>query len=167
MLTGYYAGSGNFSASIPDSELMLISNDGTSSITVVAAELAQSVNAGDTLLISGDFRSLTIVASVAWRVWTSKSADSLLTLVKNAITATAASAVSYDPAVSGLTAEDVKAAIDELMELVAAKFALPADTVAGDILIRGAEGWVRLPKGTDGDVLTLVAGLPAWVAPTP
>lgn len=33
---------------------------------------------------------------------------------------------------------------------------------AGDILYRGASAWARLPKGTDGQVLTLASGLPSW-----
>lgn len=33
---------------------------------------------------------------------------------------------------------------------------------AGDILYRGASSWARLPKGTDGQVLTLASGLPSW-----
>jgi hypothetical protein len=35
----------------------------------------------------------------------------------------------------------------------------PAD---GDIIIRSGGAWVSLPKGTNGQVLTLVNGLPAW-----
>jgi hypothetical protein len=38
----------------------------------------------------------------------------------------------------------------------------PAD---GDILVRVGGVWTLLPVGTDGDVLTLVSGVPAWVAP--
>jgi hypothetical protein len=34
--------------------------------------------------------------------------------------------------------------------------------VSGDIIIRGAAGWERLAKGTDGEVLKLVSGLPSW-----
>lgn len=34
----------------------------------------------------------------------------------------------------------------------------------GDILYRGASSWARLPKGTDGQVLTLASGLPSWAA---
>lgn len=34
----------------------------------------------------------------------------------------------------------------------------------GDILYRGASAWARLPKGTDGQVLTLSNGLPSWAA---
>jgi hypothetical protein len=34
---------------------------------------------------------------------------------------------------------------------------------SGDILYRSAS-WTRLPKGTDGQVLTLAAGLPSWAA---
>jgi hypothetical protein len=40
--------------------------------------------------------------------------------------------------------------------------AAPAD---GDILVRVGGVWTLLPVGTDGDVLTLVSGVPAWVAP--
>lgn len=32
----------------------------------------------------------------------------------------------------------------------------------GDILYRGASTWARLPKGTDGQVLQLASGIPAW-----
>lgn len=32
----------------------------------------------------------------------------------------------------------------------------------GDILYRDATGWQRLPAGTDGQVLTLAAGVPTW-----
>jgi phage-related tail fiber protein len=40
-------------------------------------------------------------------------------------------------------------------------------TTSGDTIYGGASGAAtRLPKGTDGQVLTLAAGLPAWVAPT-
>lgn len=35
---------------------------------------------------------------------------------------------------------------------------------AGDILYRGVSAWARLPKGTDGQVLTLASGLPSWAA---
>lgn len=34
---------------------------------------------------------------------------------------------------------------------------------AGDILYRGASSWARLPKGADGQVLSLVSGVPSWV----
>jgi hypothetical protein len=37
-------------------------------------------------------------------------------------------------------------------------------TTSGDILYRGASSTTRLAKGTDGQVLTLVSGLPAWGA---
>jgi hypothetical protein len=36
----------------------------------------------------------------------------------------------------------------------------------GDILYRGASSWQRLPKGTDGQVLTLASSVPSWVAPS-
>lgn len=39
--------------------------------------------------------------------------------------------------------------------------ATPAD---GDIIIRSGGAWIRLPKGDDAQVLTLVTGLPAWAA---
>lgn len=35
----------------------------------------------------------------------------------------------------------------------------------GDILIRSGGGWTRLAAGTDGDVLMMVSGEPAWVTP--
>ena len=34
---------------------------------------------------------------------------------------------------------------------------------AGDILYKTAQGWARLPAGTEGQVLTMVSGIPAWV----
>jgi len=39
-------------------------------------------------------------------------------------------------------------------------------TTAGDIIIGGASGvQTRLAKGTDGQVLTMVSGAPAWATP--
>lgn len=35
-------------------------------------------------------------------------------------------------------------------------------TTAGDIPYRGASDWTRLPIGTNGEVLTVVSGLPSW-----
>jgi hypothetical protein len=35
--------------------------------------------------------------------------------------------------------------------------------VAGDIAYYDGSEWVRLPKGTDGQVLKLDSGLPKWV----
>lgn len=40
-----------------------------------------------------------------------------------------------------------------------------ASQAAGDIMYYNGTDWVRLAKGTDGDVLTLVSGVPAWVTP--
>ncbi len=45
--------------------------------------------------------------------------------------------------------------------------ALSPMTASGDLIYGGASGTgTALPKHTDGDVLTLVSGLPAWQAPT-
>lgn len=35
----------------------------------------------------------------------------------------------------------------------------------GDLAYYNGTAWVRLPKGTDGDILTMVSGVPAWVTP--
>lgn len=40
----------------------------------------------------------------------------------------------------------------------------PADGVQGDILVHNGTAYVRLPKGTDGQVLKMVSGAPAWAA---
>lgn len=42
----------------------------------------------------------------------------------------------------------------------------PASGAAGDILYHNGTSYVRLPKGTNGQILTFVNGLPAWVSPT-
>jgi len=55
------------------------------------------------------------------------------------------------------TALDAKQPLDADLTDIAAI----AD-VSGDIIIRGAAGWERLAKGTDGQVLKLASGLPAW-----
>jgi len=39
------------------------------------------------------------------------------------------------------------------------------DQATGDICYFDGVDWVRLAKGTDGDILTMVDGLPAWVTP--
>lgn len=38
----------------------------------------------------------------------------------------------------------------------------PADGAEGDILYHNGTSYVRLPKGTDGQVLTLAGGVPTW-----
>lgn len=38
------------------------------------------------------------------------------------------------------------------------------DGTEGDILVFTAQGWAKLPKGTDGQVLKMVSGAPAWAA---
>lgn len=35
----------------------------------------------------------------------------------------------------------------------------------GDMLVRVSGAWVRLPAGSEGDVLRIVSGVPTWVAP--
>jgi microcystin-dependent protein len=70
--------------------------------------------------------------------------------------------------------KELRAALIELGVLpkgsyadVAARLAAipnPASPADGDIIIRSGGAWIRLPKGTDGYVLTLVAGLPDWAA---
>jgi hypothetical protein len=40
----------------------------------------------------------------------------------------------------------------------------PADGVQGDILVHNGTAYVRLAKGTDGQVLKMVSGAPAWAA---
>ena len=35
----------------------------------------------------------------------------------------------------------------------------------GDLAYYDGTNWLRLPKGTDGDILTMVSGVPAWVTP--
>lgn len=42
----------------------------------------------------------------------------------------------------------------------------PTSGAVGDILVRGATGWDRLPRDSDGKVLTLVSGSPAWEDPS-
>ncbi len=39
---------------------------------------------------------------------------------------------------------------------------LSATPVAGDLLFFDGTGWKALPKGNDGQILTMVSGLPAW-----
>jgi len=41
----------------------------------------------------------------------------------------------------------------------------PSSGAAGDILYHDGTSYVRLPKGTDGQVLKMVSGLPAWADP--
>lgn len=54
---------------------------------------------------------------------------------------------------------DVQAHDDDLDALAAIA------GVNGDIIIRSGGSWVKLAKATDTEILTLVAGLPAWAAP--
>lgn len=41
----------------------------------------------------------------------------------------------------------------------------PTGQVAGDLFVRDASAIERIPVGSDGDVLTVVTGTPAWAAP--
>lgn len=41
-----------------------------------------------------------------------------------------------------------------------------ADGAAGDVLYHDGTEWLHLPKGADGQVLTLAAGIPSWATPS-
>lgn len=41
----------------------------------------------------------------------------------------------------------------------------PSGQAAGDLLYYNGSAWVRLAKGSDGQVLTLASGTPAWATP--
>lgn len=70
--------------------------------------------------------------------------------------------VSTDARVLGLDS-GAPASMKELTLSEVLDFIGSADE--GDILYRGASGWERLPRGDDGDVLTLASGVPAWAQP--
>lgn len=86
--------------------------------------------------------------------------DSLDTHIADTSAAHAASAIGFTPA-GAIAATDVQAA---LVELDAEKIAIPASSVAGDILYHNGTSYVRLPKGTAGQVLKMNAGAtaPEW-----
>jgi hypothetical protein len=45
--------------------------------------------------------------------------------------------------------------------------AVSGDVVEGDIIIgNSTPAWARLAHGSEGDVLTVASGLPAWAAPS-
>lgn len=78
-------------------------------------------------------------------------------------TSSPADAVSYDNAASGLTATDVQAAIDELAGGGGGGGMTNPMTTAGDLIRGGTSGApARLAVGTNGQVLTVVSGAPAW-----
>lgn len=58
---------------------------------------------------------------------------------------------------SGTTGPGEACTLTELLDFV-------GTTAAGDVLYRDGTGWKRLAKSSDGYVLTLVSGLPAWAA---
>lgn len=81
--------------------------------------------------------------------------------------ATQAESVEYDNTSSELTATDVQAAIDELVDTAV----IDPTTSQGDLIYRGGDGLLhRLPVGSVGQVLKLVVdglGLsPTWQAET-
>jgi hypothetical protein len=39
------------------------------------------------------------------------------------------------------------------------------DQTVGDMVYFDGIDWVRIPLGSEGDVLTLVSGVPTWVTP--
>ena len=61
------------------------------------------------------------------------------------------------------TIADVKKA---KTEAIRAATELPAGGETGDILVQGSDGAEWLSAGSDGDVLTVDNGAPAWVTPT-
>jgi hypothetical protein len=65
--------------------------------------------------------------------------------------------VPYDPTVSGLTATDAQAAIDEIAA-AAGGSSLPTPSAVGDLIVWDGSDWIILPAGTDGDVLTADSG---------
>lgn len=56
--------------------------------------------------------------------------------------------------------------VTNLQSALDAKIANPASGAAGDILYHNGTSYVRLPKGTNGQLLAMVNGLPAWTDPT-
>jgi hypothetical protein len=75
----------------------------------------------------------------------------------------AASAIVFTPA-GGVAAINVQTAIEEVD---AEKIAIPSSCVAGDVLYHNGTVFVRLAKGTAGQVLTMNAGAtaPEWQTP--
>lgn len=81
-------------------------------------------------------------------------------------TSSPADAVSYDNVVSGLTATNVQDAIDELAGGGGGGGMANPMTTGGDVIIGGVSGApARLAVGTNGQVMTVVSGAPAWAAP--
>ncbi len=59
----------------------------------------------------------------------------------------------------------VKANGDLLQARSAALAAIAAiEPATGSIIFYSGTNWVELPKGADGEVLTMVGGVPAWAA---
>jgi hypothetical protein len=89
--------------------------------------------------------------------------DLLDTHIADASAAHAASAIAFTPA-GAIAATNVQTA---LAELDTEKVAIPGSSAAGDILYHNGTSYVRLAKGTAGQVLTMNAGAtaPEWQTP--
>lgn len=78
------------------------------------------------------------------------------------------------PVVVGITATEAQALVDAgvadratttEVETAVEEVAMPDGSTAGDMLVWDGAAWVALPVGTEGQVLTISSGVPAWVTP--
>lgn len=98
--------------------------------------------------------------------------DGAITAAKLATDAVETTKIKNDAVTSDKIADDAVTADhlhSDAVETAAIKdknvtLAKLEDGTAGDILVFTAQGWEKLPKGNDGQVLKMVAGAPAWAA---
>jgi hypothetical protein len=126
-----------------------INNGNKSAGTTTNITLTNTGNITATGNISGNQLTSTIATGTAPLVVTSTTPVANLSIGGNAANVTGTVAIA-----NGGTGQTTKAAAFD---------ALSPMTAAGDIIYGGTSGTgTRLPKGTDGQVLTLASGVPAW-----
>lgn len=139
-------------------------NRATNTITVVAdAGLpSQTSNSGKFLTTNGSVSSWAMISATGTVTSVAASVPAFLSISGSPITTSGTLAISYSgtalPIANGGTSGTTKAgAFDALSPM----------TTSGDIIYGGTSGTgTRLPKGTDGQVLTLASGLPSWTTVT-
>lgn len=94
------------------------------------------------------------------RLW----AGNLIRELRKGITA---ARISYDNDTSGLTAEDVQSALDEIADLNARIEEIFGPSAQGDVLVKGASAWGLRSPSNAGDVLTFDGTDTDFAAPTP
>lgn len=147
-------------------EVGALTGDTTINVTV-DTEVTKNAEMMLKLTASGGARTVTLGTGLSGAAIVVPSGATVYALLKFDGTNFVAVTSTYDDVQDGaITAAKLGAAAVETAKIKdkAVTLAKLEDGTAGDILVFTAQGWAKLPKGTDGQVLKMVAGAPAWAA---